>query len=294
MTGFAAVQRELPHTVLLLELRSVNSRFLDLVFKIPDELRLYEPALRERLAGAIKRGKLECRIAFQRRVGNDRQAQLDESLLTGLAAAARRVQALVPEAAPMSVADLLRWPGVLGEDRLDPRTLPATLDAMGTDALGDFVASRQREGQRLGDVMLARVADIERILDDLEAFIPGQLQQYEDKLTERLKAALTDAASGTGVPAEETFHRLRQEITLHGMRIDVSEELARLRTHAHEVRRVIQGGGTIGKRLDFLMQELNREANTLGSKATARELTSAAMELKLLIEQIREQSQNIE
>lgn len=294
MTGYATLQHETPHGTLQVELRSVNARFLDLSFKIPDDLRLAEPVLRERLAGLLKRGKLECRVAFHRPASTERRTSVDRDVLASVAQAAAVVQQIVPDASPMTVADLLRWPGVLGDDRFDPAALAAHIAPLADEVLVDFVASRRREGRKLAEVILGQIEQIEQTVDSLADFVPSLLRQYEEKLTERLRAVLVDATQGTPVPAEETFSRLRQEITLYGMRIDVAEELARLRAHAQEVRDVLTRGGPVGKRLDFLMQEMNREANTVGSKAAARELTAAAMSLKLMIEQIREQVQNLE
>ena len=294
MTGFAILQCDSPAGMLSIELRSVNSRFLDLVFRIPDELRAAEPPLRERLSAALQRGKLECRIALQRRTPGDRQPALDRGLLANLALAAVTVRELVPDAAPLGVADLLRWPGVWIDEKVDPQTTLAAIPGLADQALVEFVASRAREGAKLAAGIAERTRRIDAIVAGLKQRAPQLLQSFEDKLTERLKAALLEASAGGGVPIEETFSRVRQEITLYGLRIDVAEELSRLGAHVSEVRRVLEEGGPVGKRLDFLMQELNREANTLGSKAGAIELSSAAMELKLLIEQMREQVQNME
>lgn len=294
MTGFAAVQRELPAATLSLELRSVNGRFLDLALKIPEELRSAEPVLRERLNGAIQRGKLECRIAYGRRTDATRQPALDRGLLANLARVAAEVRAVVPEAAPLSTAELMRWPGVMQDDRFDATELIGAIGSMLDAALADFIASREREGARLTQVILDRVQAIEAIVARVAEHSPQLLRSYEDRLTERLKTVLAEAGAAAGVPTEEIFNRVRQEVTLYGLRIDVAEELSRLASHAAEVRQVLVRGGAVGKRLDFLMQELNREANTLGSKAAAVELSAAAMELKLLIEQIREQVQNLE
>ena len=280
--------------MLSIELRSVNSRFLDLVFRIPDELRAAEPPLRERLSAALQRGKLECRIAVHRRTPADRQPALDRGLLANLAQAAVTVRELAPGATPLGVADLLRWPGVWIDEKVDPQTTLAAIPGLANQALAEFIASRAREGAKLAAGIAERTRRIDAIIAGLKQRAPQLLQTFEDKLTERLKAALLEASAGTGVPIEETFSRVRQEITLYGLRIDVAEELSRLGAHVSEVRRVLDEGGPVGKRLDFLMQELNREANTLGSKAGAIELSSAAMDLKLLIEQMREQVQNLE
>ena len=294
MTGFAAVQRELPEWSLALELRSVNSRFLDLVFKIPDEWRGLEPAVRERLGGALKRGKLECRLAVHRRSDSGRQLKVDAATVTRLAGAAAELRRLLPELGPLAMADVLRWPGVLADAGADSGLIEATARSMAVEAVEALVASRAREGRRLAAVIETHIDQIDGIVAQLETLMPTLLRQHELKLTERLRTALEDAGQGTPIPAEETLARLRQELTLHGMRIDVAEELSRLKAHLEEMRETLARGGPIGKRLDFLTQELNREANTIGSKAVARESGSAAIELKLQIEQIREQVQNLE
>ena len=294
MTGYASVQRDLAAFSLSLEPRSVNARFLDLTFKIPDEMRALELPLRERLSGTLQRGKLECRLSYQRRAGADRRPRLDRALLAQLALIADEVRTIVPGASPLTVAELLRWPGVMGEDRFEPQAMGAEVLSMADAALQDFVASRAREGEQLARVIGERIDAIERIVASVTQTAPGLLTCFEDRLTERLKSVLVQSSEGSAVPVEETFARVRQEITAYGLRIDVAEELSRLSAHAVEVRRVLRNGGPVGKRLDFLMQELNREANTLGSKAAALEFSASAMELKLLIEQIREQVQNLE
>ncbi len=294
MTGFANASQDTPAGALTLELRCVNNRFLDLSLRIPDELRAAEPALREVLSGAVARGKLECRIGVQRRPPDGRQPALDLGLLAGLAATARAVREVAPDAAPLSVADLMRWPGVVLEPALDPDTLPAAAAKLAREALKEFRASREREGAKLAALIIERADRMEAIVDKLAGEVPALLSAFTEKLTERLRGALFDATTGAAVPADETMARIRQEVTLYGMRIDVDEELGRLRTHIAEVRRVIAHGGAVGKRLDFLLQELNREANTLGSKAANTGLADAAIDLKLLIEQIREQVQNLE
>jgi uncharacterized protein (TIGR00255 family) len=294
MTGYASVYRELPSVCLSLELRAVNARFLDLVVKIPDELRSAEPPLREMLAGTLRRGKLELRTAFQRRTSADRQLTVDHALLIELARISNEVRARAPDAAPMTVAELLRWPGVLGDERMDSAALNVELLSMADQALAEFIASRIREGTKLAQAILERVEGIEEIVAKLGQTAPDLLTSFEDKLTERLRMVLIQSSNGSSIPVEETFARVRQEITAYGLRIDVSEELSRLSAHASEVRRVLRQGAAVGKRLDFLMQELNREANTLGSKSATAAFSTAAMELKLLIEQMREQVQNIE
>lgn len=294
MTGYAAVNREFDAGRLMLELRSVNSRFLDINFRIPDDLRVVEPGLREMLTSSATRGKVECRISVPRSAGNDRQPVIDRGLLAQLVSVADEIRQAAPGAQPLTVADLMRWPGVIVEPSVDPEALQKAVLAAGRQALAEFLASRQREGARLAQGILERCQRMRALVRQLETETPALLATFEGKLVERLRAALTHAATGTPLPVEEAMDRVRQEVVLYGMRIDVAEELSRLAVHLDELERIVAAGGAVGKRLDFLMQELNREANTLGSKGANVNLANAAIELKLLIEQIREQVQNIE
>ncbi|MFO1196593.1 MAG: YicC/YloC family endoribonuclease [Burkholderiaceae bacterium] len=294
MTGYASASRDTAAGRVVLELRSINSRFLDLVFRLPDDLRAAEAGLREVVASGVARGKVECRIALQKLPSDSRQPAIDRGLLAQLLTIADDIRALAPDAAPPSVADLMRWPGVMAEPASDPEALTRSVVELGRQALRELVASRAREGEKLGQAILERAERMSAIVARLEADAPALLAAFEQKLVERLRAALTDATTGSALPVAEAMERVRQEVTLYGIRIDIAEELSRLAVHIEELRRIVAGGGQVGKRLDFLMQELNREANTLGSKAANIDLTSAAVELKLLIEQIREQVQNIE
>jgi len=294
MTGYASASRDTSAGRLQLELRSINSRFLDLVFRMPDELRSAEPALREQLAAGVARGKVECRISLQKLPAESRQPAIDRGLLAQLVAAADEIQAAAPAARPLSVADLMRWPGVLAEPLADPEAIARDVVALGREAVAQLTESRRREGEKLAQAILERADRMEAIVAQLQVQAPELLAAFEQRLVERLRAALTDAAGNTSLPVDEMMERVRQEVVLHGLRIDVAEELSRLAVHIGELRRILQGEGQVGKRLDFLLQELNREANTLGSKAANIDLTGAAVELKLLIEQIREQVQNLE
>jgi len=294
MTGYASVARDTAAGRVSLELRSINSRYLDLVFRIPDELRAAEPALRESIAAGIARGKVECRISVQKLPSESRQPAIDRGLLAQLVALGDEVRRLAHQAPPLTTADLLRWPGVIAEQVPDPEALSRALAELGREAVAELQASRRREGAKLAATIVERADRMQAIVDTLKEQTPALLAAFEQRLVERLRAALTDASSGTALPVDEAMERLRQEVVLYGVRIDVAEELARLSVHIGELRRIVSAGGQSGKRLDFLMQELNREANTLGSKAANIDLTNAAVELKLLIEQIREQVQNIE
>ncbi|MEX0959644.1 MAG: YicC/YloC family endoribonuclease [Burkholderiales bacterium] len=284
MTGYAAVAGELSFGGLNLELRAVNHRYLDLQFRLPDDLRLLEAMLRERLTGRISRGKVECRITFNRLPTGQHALQLNEELLAQLTQLDEKVRGALPAADPLSVSDVLRWPSMLGNDILPTEELQARCVELLDKALEDFNAARGREGEKLKTMLLERIEAMEAIVKSVAPRIPQLIASYQEKLAARLRDALLDPES----------ERLKQEITLFAAKIDVDEELSRLLTHLSEIRRILDKGGAVGKRLDFLMQELNREANTLGSKSVDMEVTQGAMGLKVLIEQMREQIQNIE
>jgi uncharacterized protein (TIGR00255 family) len=294
MTGFASATRQTALGQLTLDLRSVNSRFLDLALRLPDELRALEPVLRESIAAHLARGKVECRINVVRGAGAA-APRLDSRALAELAALAADVQRALPGATPLTTAEVLQWPGVVNHPGDAPDAMRnATTDAL-QEALGALAAGRQREGAALREAILAACDRIDGIAAQLAARAPELLAAVERKLAERLLEALGAAlTSAMTISREEVAERIRQEVTLYGMKMDVDEEIKRLTTHIAEVRRVLAAGGPVGRRLDFLMQELNREANTVGSKAAAIEMTNASVELKLTIEQMREQIQNIE
>jgi len=293
MTGFATVTRPTQMGVLLVEIRSVNSRFLDLGLRIADDLRLLEAVVRESVSARIARGKLDVRVALQRQPGVQ-QTSVDANALAALARLATEVQRATG-AAPLSTAEILAWDGVLSSPDIDPEGLRGEAASALDEAIGALQTARAREGAALAGAIRQRCDAIEVIVSQVRARTPDLLAALERKLAERLEKALLPALGGTGtLTREEIADRIRQEVTLYGLRADVEEELNRLTTHVNEVRRILAQGGTVGRRLDFLMQELNREANTLGSKATAIEMTQAAVELKLLIEQMREQIQNLE
>jgi len=282
MTGYAAATRELPIASLAAEVKSVNSRFLDLQFRLPEELRAVEPTLRELIQARVGRGKVECRISVTPPANAAPRMSINEGLLLELAEASRKVRKAVPDARPLSVGEVLGWPGVLGDDR--SAALREACVALVHELLEDFSATRSREGGKLAQMLVERVERMKRLLASIQPKLPEAIAAYQEKLSTRLREAL-------GGADEE---RIRQEIALFGVKADVAEELSRLAAHLDEVARVVTNGGTVGKRLDFLMQELNREANTLGSKSVSKELSDASLEFKLLIEQMREQIQNIE
>jgi len=298
MTGYAVATRESSAGTLTVELKSVNSRFLDLQFRINDDLRAVEPALREAIMGRIVRGKVECRVSFGRKATAGSSQALNPGALESLLQMQQQVRAQFAEAAPLSVSEILRWPGVIEDADIAQDALQADVQATVSDALDAFVDSRAREGAALQAMLLSRVDDLEAIVTRLAPMIPQAIAQFQQKATDRMKEALGLVSQNGTTPAtlsrEEALERIRQEVTLYGIRIDVAEELSRLSAHLSETRHILKKGGQVGKRLDFMMQELNREANTVGSKAALKELSDGSMAMKLLIEQMREQVQNLE
>ena len=283
MTGYANASAELDSGSLTLELRAVNHRYLDIQLRMPDELRSVEGALRETITAQLQRGKVECRINYAAHSAQGGTV-LNRSLLQQLAAWNKEVQTALPDAHSLSVADVLRWNGVLETPAASVDELRATLLGLLQEVLQEFSASRAREGEKLKDFLLQRVEKIEVLRTGVMPHVPAAIAAYEQKLTARLREAMQNAED----------ERIRQEITLFASKIDVDEELSRLASHLAEMRRTLAQGGAVGKRLDFLMQELNREANTLGSKSVDAEVSRSAMEMKILIEQMREQIQNLE
>ena len=283
MTGYAVTSADSPHGVLAIELRSVNSRFLDMQFRIAEELRSAEPMLREMISARIARGKVDCRLSC---ADSSKQApqQLNPQALGRLRNLAAEAAKTFPDAAPLRLADVLRWPGVLSEPAADDDRSRAALQALARRALDELCASRGREGAKLAAILLGRVAEMRGRLAEIAPLLPEAVSAYRARIGERLREAL-------GAGDEE---RVRAEVAVFAAKSDVEEETARLAAHLDEVERVLAEGGAAGKRLDFLAQELNREANTLAAKAAGLRIADGAIELKLLIEQIREQVQNIE
>lgn len=294
MTGYAIIKRESDAGTLTIELKSVNSRFLDLQFRINDELRSLEPLLREAIMARAARGKVECRLSFGRKEQSESSLAVNEALLAALNTAQHNVLATFNEARPMSVNELLRWPGVLSESELGQDSLRADVQAALKDTLDAFVISRQREGATLETMLLSRIDDIEQIVARITPLVPEAVELFRQKAIDRMQEALGQALGDGSTLPTDLQDRIRQEVTLYGIRVDVAEELTRLSGHLTETRAILKKGGQVGKRLDFMMQELNREANTLGSKAAVKELSEASMQMKLLIEQMREQVQNLE
>jgi uncharacterized protein (TIGR00255 family) len=288
MTGYAAVSEELPLGTLSVEIRSVNHRYLDIQFRLPDEFRSFEPGMRELVAARLTRGKVECRIGFQKSPASDVSLQLNIALLDQLVGLDHSVRGHLPGAASLTVSDVIRWPGIVEADAMPLEQLRDQAQTLMQRALEEFVASRAREGDKLKSLLLERVKRMEELVERVKPRIPQLVAAYQERLATRLKDALKDL-SGT---LDED--RIRQELVMFASKVDVEEELSRLVTHLTETRRILTGTGAAGKRLDFLMQELNREANTLGSKSVDIDTSQASVELKVLIEQMREQVQNIE
>jgi uncharacterized protein (TIGR00255 family) len=284
MTGFANVQRETPLGTLMVELRSVNHRYLELQLRLDDTLRTFEPLVRETISKALGRGKVECRINLITPLGVAPSSELSEAGLEQLARLNSAIMQRFPDSRPLSVADILRSPGVLITEEVPSRDLETDLLAALNATLSEMTLSRSREGAKLAELILERATQIEALVEKVKPLMPTLLKAYQDKLAAKLHELLQGADE----------NRVHQELAIFAQKIDIDEELGRLSTHVHELRRILAAGGAIGKRLDFLMQELNREANTLGSKSVASETSQVAMELKVLIEQIREQIQNIE
>ena len=284
MTGYAVKTRDIERGTLQLELKSVNSRYLDFHFRISEDLRALEMPLRELLAARLARGKVECRLSFNAAAARGDQLELNGDLLATLQTLNDSVRRQMPEARALSVSDVLRWPGMFGDQSIDFAAFGPPVLALAREVLDEFTASRGREGEKLAAMIVDRVNAMRDIVRRVAPRIPEAQAVYTDKLRQRLTEALGGASD----------ERVLQEVAVFATRIDVAEELTRLTTHLDEVERVLKQGSACGKRLDFLMQELNREANTLGSKSAITEVSQASMELKLLIEQMREQIQNLE
>jgi uncharacterized protein (TIGR00255 family) len=286
MTGYAAASAGSPRGTLSLELRSVNSRFLDLQFRIADELRAHEPVLRELIAARVSRGKVDCRLWLAEGTAQAKST-LNEQAVARLRVLAEAARKAFPDAAPLRVADVLRWPGLVAEEA-DDESLGALVSGLCRRALDDLAATRAREGAKLAAGIVERVRAMRDQVRKVAPLLPEALAAYQAKITERIRDAIGSALGGVD------DERIRAEVALFATKADVAEELERLRVHLDEVERTLGAGGAVGKRLDFLAQELNREANTLASKSASAAISDCALELKLLVEQIREQVQNIE
>ena len=283
MTAFASAEADTGHGTLAIELRSVNHRYLELGLRLPEELRSLEAIVRERVAAKLSRGKVDLGIRYKPAVADASALKVDEALVTRLAETAHALTTRFPQL-NVDFTSLLSWPGVMLDRDTDQESLrEAALDVLDA-ALADMVATRAREGERLGGFMRDRLDGIERIVAEVRAHLPDVRAALRARFDTRLAELKQPLDPG----------RIEQEVVLQVQRIDVDEELDRLTAHVAEARRIFGLSEAVGRRLDFLMQEFNREANTLGSKSADPRTTNAAVELKVLIEQMREQVQNLE
>ena len=284
MTGFARREAAGPWGTLVCELRSVNHRFLECGFRLPDELRSSESELRQIATRELKRGKVDCTVSFRPAQGAEQGLEIDSVALNRVLARVRELDAALPERHTVNLMDILRWPGVVREEKVGGEELVAAVRGVFTDAVTDLVAARSREGVRLRELIEQRCDNLEALVAQVRTRLPEVQARVRERLNDRLAE----------LKAQVDQDRLEQELALLLQRLDVDEELDRLTGHIAEIRRVTEAGEPAGRRFDFLMQELNREANTLSSKSQDLETTRAAVEMKVTIEQMREQVQNIE
>ena len=300
MTGFGSAHIDCPSGRLGLEIRSVNSRFFELHPRLPDEFRWAEFFLRDRVSSQIARGKVELRLSLSRTESTLSMTQISPSGLQSALRLAHEIRQEHPDIASFSVHELLKLPGVVVEPQLSQQEWAALLDGLATSALEQFSKNRVAEGEKLRLVINDRLQQIQSLCSSAKAQIPQAIIAQQNRLSEKFREALTSAAqdAADSVKLAALEERIRQEAAVYGLRIDIAEELDRLSAHLTAAHAAFQSppkpGTGIGKRLDFLTQEMNREANTLGSKAASIELSNISIEMKLLIEQIREQVQNLE
>lgn len=284
MTGFAREAAELPFGTLTCELRAVNHRYLDVQFRLPEELRPKEVELRRQIAAVVKRGKVECSLHLRRAFHAGDELKLDQQLVRKISARVAELSDLLPETRALDPIDVLRWPGVVQEPEIDTEPLFTATSELLAATLLALHEMRSNEGGRIADMLETRCAEIVDIAASVKKRMPQVMDTVRSKQRERIDNLNIDAD-----PA-----RLETELALIAQKLDIDEELDRLVSHVSEIRAVLGKGEAVGRRLDFLMQELNREANTLGSKSSDTETTKAAVDLKVLIEQMREQIQNVE
>ena len=284
MTGFARESVETDIGTLTWEIRAVNHRYLDVQFKLPEDLRPKEQLFRQQASGALARGKVECALYFRRAVHHDSELQIDKQLVELIGQRISELTAKLPNVAAANPVEILRWPGVLLQNDVDTEPLFERAGALFETALNALGGMRSNEGARIAEMLESRCADIEGIAASVKKRMPEVLAAIRVKQKERLDKL--------DIEADPT--RLELELALIAQKLDVDEELDRLGSHLTEIRSALQSNKPVGRRLDFLMQELNREANTLGSKSADAATTKAAVDLKVLIEQMREQIQNVE
>ena len=284
MTAFARQEAETAQGTLSWEIRSLNHRYLELGLRLPEELRAAESAVRERVNARLGRGKVDCSCRYKPLSSNAAPVEIDQDSLQRLLSACDVVAEKLPQSAPMNPVELLRWPGIVREQQLDTAPLVQSALDLLDETLDELVTAREREGEQIRLLLLARCDGMAEQVNRVRELLPEIQAGLRDKLEARLAEFEIDADPG----------RLEQELVMQLQKIDVDEETDRLESHFKEIRRVLEKDEPVGRRLDFLMQELNREANTLGSKSASIGTTNVSVELKVLIEQMREQVQNIE
>ena len=284
MTGFASAQALVAPFRLAWELRSVNHRFLEIAVRLPGDLRSLEPACRARVDRALTRGKVDCTLTVSKDPDSRDTAELQEDVMLGLSALQSRARRHFPEARSLTVGELLRWPGAVEEPRYESTDLESAVDETLGRALASLVEARQREGRRLAEMLLERCRGVTAIIAGIRPRLGQAEERYRGRLMQRLERFSVDADP----------QRLEQEMVQLAQRLDIAEEIDRLGSHVSEMETVLADDRPMGRRLDFLLQELNREANTIASKSQDTDLTRNAVELKVLIEQMREQVQNLE
>lgn len=284
MTAFSRNQMSTSWGQLIWEIRSVNHRYLDIHLRLPDSLRIIEEAVREKINSQLARGKIECCLRFQVDRNQPGSMSINTGLVDRLTEMSNEIEKRIYESSSIGVTDILSWPGVITEDGIDYESLAESAVVMLDDTLKDLIRNRQREGERLSELVRTRLIAIEEQVGKVRAVLPEIATAFRLKLENRLNELRESLDSG----------RLEQEIVIFASKSDIAEELDRLESHITETRHALDSNKPVGRRLDFLMQEMNREANTLGSKSSDIRITNASIELKVLIEQIREQIQNIE
>lgn len=293
MTGFAHCQVQTLLGFLNIEMKAVNSRFLEITCRLPDELKVWEGDIRALITSNVKRGKVDCRLSWVSDVKVTKA--LDQETLQSLLVLQQEVLTFLPTAIPLTVESILNYPGLLKPQVIDTDELKNEVMNGVREALTIFNASREREGGALANVIIGYCYQINEIVEALRPQLPLILENLQAKLEQRLSDALEKTwLSKSGLTSEEVRDRIRQEVVLYAIKMDVDEEMSRLLTHVKEVRSILASGNEVGKKLDFMMQELNREANTLGSKAVVIDMTQTSVMLKVIIEKMREQVQNLQ
>ncbi len=284
MTAFSHQSVEESWGILECEIRSVNQRYLDIQMRLPDELRSSEKRLRELISEKVKRGKLECTFRLLPLDNQGNEIHIDEEHVSAVLGACKLISTRLHQPSEINPLEVLSWPGVIKESQLDKQLIVDSSVALLKISLDDFMANRIEEGARLEEMLQQRHRAMQAIVAEEKQRQPGLIERYREKLLDRLKE----------ISIQHDADRLEQELVYLAHKMDVSEELDRLQSHFEEMENIFNRDEPVGRRLDFIMQELNREANTLGSKSVDIKTTQASVELKVLIEQMREQIQNIE